>query len=81
MSDDTELLLRPDPAEAPAARRTAPRGQPEMAPRTSSALAERPRSSRRPWLRWALFLLLPIALIAGGYLYVTSGQVMSTDDA
>src|SRR3977135_2968602 len=52
-----------------------------MAPRTPSALAERPRFSRRSWLRWALFLLLPIALIAGGYWYVTGGQVMSTDDA
>jgi len=81
MPDDTELLLRPDPAESPAARRKAPRQQPEMAPRTASALEERPRSSRRPWLRWALFLLLPIALIAGGYWYVTGGQVMSTDDA
>jgi membrane fusion protein (multidrug efflux system) len=81
MPDDTELLLRPDPAESPAARRKAPRGRPEMAPQTPSALAERPRSSHRSWLRWALFLLLPIALIAGGYWYVTGGQVMSTDDA
>ena len=81
MPDDTELLLRPDPAASPAARRKAPRAQPEMPPRTPSALGERPRSSRRPWLRWVLFLLLPIALIAGGYWYVTGGQVMSTDDA
>ena len=28
-----------------------------------------------------LFALLPLALIAGGYFYVTGGQVMSTDDA
>ena len=42
MPDDTELLLRPDPAESPAARRKAPRGRPEMAPQTPSALAERP---------------------------------------
>src|SRR6267143_3928233 len=81
MPDDTELLLRPDPAASPAARRKAPRGQPEMAPRTSSALGNQPRSSRRSWLRWALFMLLPIALIAGAYWYVTGGQVMSTDDA
>jgi hypothetical protein len=51
MPDDTELLLRSDPAESPAARRKAPRGQPEMAPRTSSVLGKQPRSSRRPWLR------------------------------
>ena len=28
-----------------------------------------------------MFLLLPLALIAGAYWYVTGGQVMSTDDA
>jgi membrane fusion protein (multidrug efflux system) len=28
-----------------------------------------------------MFALLPLALIAGGYWYVTGGQVMSTDDA
>ena len=32
-------------------------------------------------MRSALFALLPIVLIAGGYWYVTGGQVMSTDDA
>jgi membrane fusion protein (multidrug efflux system) len=32
-------------------------------------------------VRWALFALLPLALIGGGYWYVTGGQVMSTDDA
>ena len=32
-------------------------------------------------MRWALFALLPFALIGGGYWYVTGGQVMSTDDA
>jgi membrane fusion protein, multidrug efflux system len=32
-------------------------------------------------VRWALFALLPLALIAGAYWYVTGGQVMSTDDA
>ena len=36
---------------------------------------------RRERIRWGLFALLPIALIVGGYWYVTGGQVMSTDDA
>src|SRR6202023_1645621 len=31
--------------------------------------------------RWALFALLPLALIAGAYWYVSGGQVMSTEDA
>jgi membrane fusion protein, multidrug efflux system len=36
---------------------------------------------RQRWFRWALFLLLPVALVAGAYWYVTGGQLMSTDDA
>jgi membrane fusion protein (multidrug efflux system) len=36
---------------------------------------------RRDRIRWVLFALLPLALIIGGYWYVTGGQVMSTDDA
>ena len=40
-----------------------------------------PQSARRRWPRWALFALLPLALLAGGYWYVTGGRVMSTDDA
>jgi membrane fusion protein (multidrug efflux system) len=32
-------------------------------------------------MHWGLFALLPFALIAGAYWYVTGGQVMSTDDA
>jgi membrane fusion protein (multidrug efflux system) len=40
-----------------------------------------PQSLRRRSVRWALFALLPFALIGGGYWYVTGGKVMSTDDA
>jgi len=36
---------------------------------------------RRRWLRWGLFALLPLALLLGGYWYVTGGQMMSSDDA
>ena len=36
---------------------------------------------RRSWLRSTLFGLLPLALLAGGYEYVTGGQTMSTDNA
>jgi membrane fusion protein (multidrug efflux system) len=38
-------------------------------------------TSRRDRLRWMLFGLLPIALIAGGLWYVLGGAIMSTDDA
>jgi membrane fusion protein (multidrug efflux system) len=52
--------------------------------RPVETLAEREKASkfaRRPWLRWTLFALLPLALIAGVYGYVTGGQTMSTDNA
>ena len=81
MSGNTELLLRSDPAESPAARRDAPRQRPAASAGRPSAPAKPSESSRRRWLRWALFLLLPLVLIAGGYWYVTGGQVISTDDA
>jgi membrane fusion protein (multidrug efflux system) len=32
-------------------------------------------------VRWALFLLLPLVLIVGGYGYATGGRVMTTDNA
>jgi membrane fusion protein (multidrug efflux system) len=38
-------------------------------------------TSRRDRVRWILFGLLPIALIAGGLWYVLGGAIMSTDDA
>lgn len=38
-------------------------------------------SRRRSRTRSVLFAALPIALAAGGYFYITGGQVMSTDNA
>jgi membrane fusion protein, multidrug efflux system len=84
MPDDTRL---PVPAaetiETPAARRAVPDGPPvrrgEIPARAGTGGA--PVSSRRRLLRWALFALLPLALIAGGYWYVIGGRVMSSDDA
>jgi membrane fusion protein, multidrug efflux system len=46
----------------------------------ASIRATPPRSLRR-WVRPGLFLLLPLALIAGGYGYVTGGKVTWMDDA
>jgi membrane fusion protein, multidrug efflux system len=87
------ISRRPDPA----ARREAPREQPARPPReqseqppreqpqppveTSSQPEKAPKTPRRRWVRWALFALLPLALIAGGYWYVTGGRVVSTDNA
>jgi membrane fusion protein (multidrug efflux system) len=55
------------PLEDAAERPSAPEGTSPPAP--------------RHWLRRAMFLLLPILLIAGGFWYVTGGQVTSMDDA
>ena len=41
----------------------------------------RREGAKRSLLRPVLFALLPIALIAGGYLYVTGGAAMETDNA
>ena len=46
-------------------------------------MRQRPRwpLTRKERVRWALFALLPLVLILGGYWYVTGGKIMSTDDA
>jgi membrane fusion protein (multidrug efflux system) len=43
--------------------------------------APRPPADRRRWVRRILFLLLPLALIAGAYFYVEGGRIMSTENA
>ncbi len=82
MLDDAETVsLRSDRSEAPSIRRGAAQERSDLPAERPSALEKEPRSPRRRWVRWILFLLLPIALIAGGYSYVTGGQLMSTDDS
>ena len=77
----SDVSAEADPGNAPAARRTAPQ-KPSSAPSDPPAVPEKaPRRTRRRWTRGALFLPLPLALILGGYWYVTGGQVMSTDNA
>ena len=54
--------------------------QPER--RTESGRPPRsPVARRQRLLRWGLFALLPLVLLAGAYWYVSGGEVMSTDDA
>jgi membrane fusion protein, multidrug efflux system len=74
MPDEVMVSLHADAAEAPVTKREAPKD----VDRDSSP---GPKASRRRWVRSALFVFLPLALIAGAYAYVTGGQVMSTDDA
>jgi membrane fusion protein (multidrug efflux system) len=82
MPDDWRTdSLRSDTAAAPAARRAVPQEEWELPAERSRAPEESLRPSRRRWLRWALFLLLPLALIVGAYFYFEGGAYMSTDDA
>jgi membrane fusion protein (multidrug efflux system) len=57
-----------------------PRPEGDAAPALASP-APPPRADRRRWVRRILFLLLPLALIAAGYLYVEGGRIMSTENA
>lgn len=64
---DTMREARPEPATA----------SPEAEPPAPAP----PAKSRRGPVRAILFALLPVALVVGGYFYVTGGRVMSTDNA
>jgi len=74
LHEETAESPRPLPVPATA------RNEKHAKEQTSGAATAR-RLRRRDRVRWVLFALLPLALIAGGYFYVTGGQVMSTDDA
>ena len=75
--DGTTISPDAEVTEAPARR---PAVATARAKASTTTPSERRPSRRRP-VRWALYLLLPLVLIAGAYRYVTGGQVMSTDDA
>ena len=80
-----EALRKPAPLdEAPEAPRPpiAPVAPADKRSKQRTAATDKVRQlRRRQRIRWVLFALLPLALIAGGYWYFTGGQVMSTDDA
>jgi membrane fusion protein (multidrug efflux system) len=59
----------------------APRRLPAAEEAPKAAPAKPVKSPRRGWKRPLLFALLPLALVAGGYFYVTGGQITSTDNA
>jgi len=79
-------LERPEPRDRPAPARPAPEPAPPAEPQAPAA--PRPTATtvptppaKRSLLRPLLFALLPVALVIGGYEYVTGGKVMSTDNA
>ena len=63
----------------PKARRRKP--APAAAETPRPAPAKPANAPKRGWKRPLLFALLPVALVAGGYFYVTGGQITSTDNA
>jgi membrane fusion protein, multidrug efflux system len=71
--------VRDDTAESPRPQPVAPA---EKHANARTAAADKVRQlRRRNRIRWGLFALLPLVLLVGAYLYVSGGQVMSTDDA
>ena len=72
---------QPHRPERPAEMPSVPENQTPSAPDKTPAPEETSQSPRRRSMRWGLFAMLPFALIAGAYWYVTGGQMMSTDDA
>ena len=79
-------LERPEPRDRSAPARPAPEParpaepQAPAAPPPTAATVPTP-PAKRNLLRPLLFALLPVALVIGGYEYVTGGKVMSTDNA
>jgi membrane fusion protein, multidrug efflux system len=72
---------QPPQPEPPREMPSAPENQEPAASEEPSEPERASQSPRRRVVRWGFFALLPIALIAGAYWYVTGGQMMSTDDA
>src|SRR5260370_18195108 len=70
---------RPGTAEgkAPRPEDRKPEALPSGEPSGSQVAASTP-TPKKSWRRPLMFALLPVALIAGGYFYVTGGAVMST---
>jgi membrane fusion protein, multidrug efflux system len=70
-----------EPAQESIVEAEAPAPQPASPPPMAQPARAPKARPRRRLVRGLLFLLLPLALIVGGYYYVTGGQVMSTDNA
>jgi membrane fusion protein, multidrug efflux system len=77
-SPDSTIARMPNRNEPGQPREVPATEQPERRPQTGTPKL---RIARRQRLRWGLFALLPLVLLAGAYWYVTGGEVMSTDDA
>jgi membrane fusion protein, multidrug efflux system len=75
---DASELVEPESKVGPDDRKPEARPSAEPPHAAAAATSVTPRKSlRRP----LLFALLPVALVVGGYFYVTGGATMSTDNA
>jgi len=82
MSERSLKSVPPAHDEAPDIRDKPPVAPaPPRVERVAPVRKKKPTWPDRGRLRWGLFALLPLALLVGGYYYVSGGQVMSTDDA
>ncbi|AGB42924.1 multidrug resistance efflux pump [Mesorhizobium australicum WSM2073] len=79
------VVIDNDELEAPVALEPAALEAPAKEPQprqTPAAVAPPvPAKPKRSLTRPVLFALLPVALVVGGYYYVTGGQLMTTDNA
>jgi membrane fusion protein (multidrug efflux system) len=65
----------------PAALKESTKSPPPQAPASESPAKPTAQPPRHNRLRAFLFLLLPVALLIGGYYYITGGRIMSTENA
>jgi membrane fusion protein (multidrug efflux system) len=79
MAEAVVKKIYPERAETAEAK-TKPEG-PASRASDIGGLNQKLPTSRRNRVRWILFGLLPIVLIAGGLWYVLGGAIMSTDDS
>jgi membrane fusion protein (multidrug efflux system) len=77
-ASDTDQVAKPELKARPDDRKpeAKPSDEPPLVPAAPDSVTPK-KSLRRP----LMFALLPVALVIGGYFYVTGGAVMSTDNA
>ena len=79
MAEAVVKKIYPERSETAEAK-TKPEG-PASRPSEIGGLNQKLPTSRRNRVRWILFGLLPIVLIAGGLWYILGGAIMSTDNS